>query len=767
MNSKNKKLWYKNPANNWNEALPIGNGRLGGMVFGQVENEKIQLNEDSVWYGGPRDRLNPDALANLQVIRGLLADGRLKEAEELAKLSFSGTPKSQRHYEPLGELNINFENMENHSEYYRELDLSTAVAKTTIRSNNNEYQRECFTSYPDQVLVMRLTSTELNELSFQLHLDRGNTRNLDTTRQLSDSSIVMLGETGGKDGIAFSALVKVIVEDGELRTIGNRICVNGASAATILLTAATSFRYSDPVEQCMQTIENNILNDYDMLKKRHIEDYQNLFNRVELDIADHTDVHEDLPTDERLGNLKQGGTDLGLISTYFHFGRYLMIASSRPNSLPATLQGIWNDLMIPPWDSKYTININAQMNYWPAEVCNLSECHLPLLNHIEKMRKSGRITAEKMYNCRGFTAHHNTDIWGDTAPQDIYPPASYWPLGAAWLCLHLWEHYEYTCDIEYLKEAYETMREATLFFVDFLMENKEGLLITTPSVSPENTYLLPNGEKGNMCEAPAMDSQIIYALFSSCIEASELLDIDEDYRQQLINLRSKLPQIQIGKHGQIQEWLEDYDEAEPGHRHISHLFALHPSNQISPTTTPDLAKAAEVTLNRRLEHGGGHTGWSRAWIINMWARLQKSEEANENVIALLKSSTLPNLFDNHPPFQIDGNFGGTAGIAEMIVQSQNREIYLLPSVPEAWRNGYVKGLKTRGGYELELKWENHQLVYANIISIKSGVCRIRVPYPLEITINHHTLTEVDACLFEFPVEKEKKYKLSFRANDNH
>ncbi|SER45500.1 alpha-L-fucosidase 2 [Gracilibacillus ureilyticus] len=760
MDSK-KKLWYKAPADNWNEALPIGNGRLGGMVFGQVTNEKIQLNEDSVWYGGPRDRLNPDALPNLKMVRSLLADGKLREAEDLAKLSFSGIPKSQRHYEPLGELNIHFKGLDDYHEFYRELNLKTAIASTTFKTNNCQHHREVFTSYPDQILVMRITSSKPNDLSFQLHLDRGNTRNFDTTKQVSECSIIMSGETGGKDGIAFSALVKVIAEGGEVKTIGNRICVNETDSVTILLSAATSFRYSDPENQCVKVIENLKSADYAFLKKRHIDDYQQLFDRVELDISDQTGMHDNLPTDERLRKLKQGGTDLSLISTYFHFGRYLMIASSRPNSLPATLQGIWNDLMLPPWDSKYTININAQMNYWSAEVCNLSECHLPLLKHIEKMRESGRVTAKKMYNCRGFTAHHNTDIWGDTAPQDIYPPASYWPLGAAWLCLHLWEHYEYTCDDEYLTNAYETMKEAALFLVDFLVENKEGLLITTPSVSPENTYLLPNGEKGNLCEAPAMDSQIIYALFSSCIKASEILEIDEDFRQELIHLRAKLPQIQIGKHGQIQEWLVDYNEAEPGHRHISHLFALHPSNQISPTTTPDLAKAAEVTLKRRLSHGGGHTGWSRAWIINMWARLQKGEKAYENIAELLKSSTLPNLFDNHPPFQIDGNFGGTAGIAEMIVQSHNREIHLLPSVPEVWRNGRVKGFKTRGGFEIDMEWNDHQLIWAKVRAVKSGVCRIRIPYHLKVSTNPDNLVKVDNCLYEFPAKEGGSYKLTF------
>ncbi|MDX8045163.1 glycoside hydrolase family 95 protein [Gracilibacillus sp. S3-1-1] len=756
-----KKLWYKRPANNWNEALPIGNGRLGGMVFGQVEKEKIQLNEDSVWYGGPRDRLNPDALPHIEEIRALLQEGKLKEAEELARLCLSGIPKSQRHYEPLGEMNIHFNGLDDFTDYHRELDLNTAITKTSFSANDSKYDREVFTSYPDQLLAMRLTTTNATGLTFQIYLDRGNTRNFDTTAALSDSSIVMSGETGGKDGIAFSALVKVMVEDGEVKTLGNRICVDKASAVTILVCAATSFRYEDPVKQCQQIIERFGATDYESLKGRHVEDYQRLFNRVELDIFNQADSEVHLPTDERLHNMKLGDADLGLINTYFHFGRYLMIASSRLNSLPATLQGIWNDNMLPPWDSKYTLNINAQMNYWPAEVCNLSECHVPLLEHIEKMKESGRITAKKMYNCRGFTAHHNTDIWGDTAPQDIYPPASYWPLGAAWLCLHLWEHYEYTGDLAFLQEKYDTLKEAALFFVDFLVENSEGLLVTTPSVSPENTYLLPNGEKGNLCIAPAMDSQIIDRLFSSCMKAGELLDVDESFRQQLSELKAKLPPIKVGKHGQIQEWLEDYDEAEPGHRHISHLFALHPSNQVSPLTTPGLADAAEITLNRRLAHGGGHTGWSRAWIINMWARLFKSEKSYENVVELLKQSTLPNLFDNHPPFQIDGNFGGTAGIAEMLMQSHQQEIHLLPALPKVWKNGCVKGLKARGGYEIACKWEEHQLIEATIHANQSGICRVRIPNYAKIMIKNQPFTQTNPYLFEFTVEANKSYHISF------
>lgn len=709
------KLWYKKPAQEWEEALPLGNGRLGAMVYGGVEEEHLQVNEESMWYGGRVDRNNPDAKEQLPIIRDLIFKGEIAKAEKLIKLAMSGCPNSMHPYQTLGDIYIQFDGLENFTDYYRELDLEQAVYRESFRCEDTLYKREMFISKPADVMVMRFCAEGKKKLNITSLL--GRSKFFDGVKKTGHNGICLYGNLG-KGGFDFSMTLLAESRDGKVSTMGEHLLVEEAGEAVFYFCGDTTYHVSegeleDSISERLHRARKEV---YERLLKEHIEDYVSLYGRVQFDLGD-LSQYDAVPTDERILAAGKDPADIGLSKLYFDFGRYLLIACSREGGLPATLQGLWNQDMLPPWDSKYTININTEMNYWPAEICNLPECHMPLFELIKRMVPNGRKTAQVMYGAKGFVCHHNTDIHGDTATQDHWIPGSYWVLGAAWLCTHQWIHYQYTLDREFLRESFPIMREAAEFFLDFLVEH-DGYLVTCPSVSPENTFILPSGEKGANIFGVTMDNQILRDLFTQCIEAAEILEVKDELNEKIKEAREKLIPTRIGRHGNIMEWPEDFEEWEPGHRHISHLYGLHPSEQITADGTPELAKAAEVTLRRRLAGGGGHTGWSRAWITNHYAKLWDGEKAYENIEKLFSNSTYFNLFDKHPPFQIDGNFGVTAAIAEMLVQSTLERIVLLPALPKAWNSGSMKGLRVKGCGEVELVWKDNMLRECKIRSDK-------------------------------------------------
>ena len=693
---KKYKLMLHNPATEWENATPIGNGSMGAMIYGTVKTERIQLNEETVWSGEEQDTTCSIFRDKIDHIRGLLLENKAIEADTWADENMGSLWSEILSYETAGELLLDFHQDDTCEEYKRELNLNDGVATVSYKKDGVLYTREYFASYGAKIIAVKLSANRAGMISFDASLSRENSQ----TFVNEENALVMKFETAYGNH-AFEMKVAVKNDGGTVASNGNTISAHGADSCILYIEISPN----------IATIKN-----YDELLAAHKKDFSSLMERSDIVIRGKEEL-EELHVNERLENVRQGNFDGGLISLFFQFGKYLLVSSSRPGTLPANLQGVWCKDMVAPWNSDYHTNINLQMNYWHAEVANLTECHLPLFDYINRfLLESGKHTAQVNYRCNGTVLHHVSDIYGFTTPADgVW---GIWPLGGAWLCFHFWEHYLFSLDKDFLRgDAYTYIRENVLFFLDYMFEDENGRLLSGPSSSPENRYF-PEGENKKsafLCLSPAMDVEIIGGLFRLYLDAEKILQIDNSLAKKVEEALTKMPPLQIGKHGQLMEWLEDYEEEEPGHRHIAHAFALYPDCSIN-SDTPLLLEAMKVTLDRRLSSGGGQTGWSRAWIISMYARLGMGEAAGDSVMKLFSQSIKDNLFDTHPPFQIDGNFGGAAGIAEMILQSHNGKIILLPALPTEWSDGEAVGLKCRGGITVDFAWENEKLTKAVLYS---------------------------------------------------
>lgn len=746
-------LWYDKPATRFEEALPLGNGRIGIMVYGGIEKETINLNEATLWGGGPTNTKAPDSTTYfLEKVREKLFEEQWSEASKLLRNIQGANSQS---FVPMGNISLEQQFLSNKQplNYHRELDLSTATNRTTFSVDTIDYRREVFVSAPDQVVVIKYTASKKGGLNLSIN---GNTPFENATiKGIGNNEFVLSGQLPadiqsprqiplmyvtpeGRKGMRYQYRIKAIPKDGSVTTDPS-IQIKDATEVLLFISATTSFNGFDKRPDIQGVDDNKLAQEYlinaenitfDELKKKHIADYQSFFNRIHFELDDNKVV--DLPTDKRLENYTKGQNDPSLESLYFHFGRYLLISSSRPNGVAANLQGIWNKDKRPSWGSNYTVNINLQMNYWPAEMFALSDLAEPLIHQIKNMAVTGKKIARNYYNMKGWAAHHNSDIWAHTNPvgnKTGDPKWANWSLGSPWLSQHLYEHYRYTTDKEFLNNtAYPIMKGAAEFCLDWLVE-KDGYLVTAPSTSPENVFIDDKGNKGVVTIGSAMDLEIIWDLLNNLIEASVILDMDKVERQKWIVTQEKLFPLRIGTNGNLIEWYKDWKDADPQHRHVSHLFGLHPGRQISPIITPELAKASTKTLEDR---GDGGTGWSKAWKINFQARLLDGEHAYKMYRELLATSTLPNLFDTHPPFQIDGNFGGISGVGEMLLQSHLDEIHLLPALPQKWQKGKIEGMKARGGYTVDINWNNGKISSGKIQAKIDNFCKIRTNSPIKI-----------------------------------
>lgn len=729
-------LWYDQPARLWVEALPLGNGRLGAMVYGNPANEQIQLNEETIWAGQPNNNANPLGLEFIPKVRELVLAGKYLEAQTLATEKVMSQTNHGMPYQPFGDLRIAFPGHSHYTQYYRELDIDSAIASITYRVGNVTFRREYITSFPDQVVMIRLTASRRKQISFNAILT---SPQQDVDIRSEGNEISLQGVTATHERlrglVRFHGRVAVKTRGGSIVSKDGVLSVHGADEAILYVSIGTNFNHfqditGDPVARAKETLAAALQKAWTSARRAHVAFYQNFFNRSTLNLGPDT---SGLTTDRRVETFSQTH-DKHLVALYYQFGRYLLICSSQPGGQPANLQGIWNDKMLPPWDSKYTCNINAQMNYWPAELTNLSEMHEPFLQLIREVSVSGKETARIMYGANGWVLHHNTDIWRITGPVDR-APSGMWPSGGAWLTRHLWERFLHTGNLEFLREVYPILRGSAQFFDEVMVyEPERQWLVVCPSNSPENTHAGSNNRATTACGV-TMDNQLVFDLWNSVIKASELLHIDHEFAAKLKKRLPKLPPMQIGRWGQLQEWMHDWDNPEDQHRHVSHLYGLFPSNQISAFRTPELFDAARTSLNAR---GDPSTGWSMGWKVCLWARLLDGDRAYKLItdqLTLVRDQpriggTYPNLFDAHPPFQIDGNFGCAVGIVEMLMQSHDGFVHLLPALPSRWPEGEITGIVARGGFVLDIQWKQGMVTRVKVTSRFGGNLRLKSHSPL-------------------------------------